>query len=205
MTVVRECRVRLDATCVRLPVDRYEWILDVDDEWKTEYIRDGSASFTHHFSDCDDDSEVITFQLTVHRGGSSDTATKSIRVPGDDLKVAPANPAMQFQSHLALPPLDGSSRARVLLNGSLARVVESSHPVEVRADAGSGSNRIEAFVVRATGASGHFRFDFSTERLRRGSLRVEHGSLLAMESNAIVFRLSGQAGEHVSFTFELDR
>jgi hypothetical protein len=199
--------VRLDATCINPPADQYDWVLDVGDEWDRERITDGSASFTHTFDDCDDDSENITFELTAFRDGSSSTASKTIRVPGedDDLKTPPAAASFQIRAHLQSPPFDGSSRARVLVNGALAGVVDSSQPVDLQARAVTGANRVEAFLTRGGNGAGQFRFGFEANSIPVHTVKAAAGNLLAVQSDAVVFQLTGQAGEQLSFTFELDR
>jgi hypothetical protein len=203
--VVGDCRVRLDATCINPPADQYDWILDVGDVWDRETIVDGPASFTHTFDDCDEDSENITFQLTATRDGSSSTASKTIRVPGeDDLRSLPAGGSFQIRAHLQVPPFDGSSRARVLVNGALAGMVESSQPADLRAEAAVGTNRVEVFLARGGDGSGQLRLGFEANPIPVHTVKATTGNLLAVQSDAVVFQLIGHAGEHLSFTFELN-
>lgn len=64
MSVLGACRVQVDATCVTLPVDRYEWLLDVSDKWRRIDIPDGPASFIQDWSgDCESQDETIQFRL----------------------------------------------------------------------------------------------------------------------------------------------
>jgi hypothetical protein len=197
--------VRLDATCISPPADQYDWVLDVGDEWDRESVTDGPASFTHTFDDCGEDSENITFQLTAFRDGSSSTASKTIRVPGeDDLKSLPEGGSFQIRAHLQLPPFDGSSRARVLVNGTVAGVVDSSQPTDLRARAVAGTNRVEVVLARGGDGSGQFRFGFEANPIPVHTIQATAGTLLAVQSDAIVFHLTGQAGEHLSFTFDLN-
>ena len=203
--MVGDCRVRLDATCINPSADQYDWVLDVGDEWDRETIVDGPASFTHTFDDCDDESENITFQLTAFRDGSSSTASKTIRVPGeDDLRSLPAGGSFQIRAHLQVPPFDGSSRARVLVNGALAGMVDSSQPVDLRARAVTGTNRVEAILTRGGHGSGQLRFGFEANPIPLHTVKTTTGNVLAVQSDALVFQLSGHPGEHLSFTFELN-
>ena len=68
----------------------------------------------------------------------------------------------------------------------------------------AGMRRVEAVVTRAGAGPGEWRFDFSREsRFVQGSLRAVQGNVLAVETSTIVFRVTGQAQERLSFTFEL--
>jgi hypothetical protein len=68
----------------------------------------------------------------------------------------------------------------------------------------SSLNRVEAQLVSADGRAGTWRFDLSpTARLEPGSIRVIAGSAERMTPDSVVFRLKGQPGERVAFTFRL--
>ena len=201
--VLGECQVRLDATCVNLPVDRYEWVLDQGNKWQVVNISNGAPSFVYTWGSCDDDDENIVFRLTVHRGPTSASAMKSRNVTGGDLR-SPASQPITLQTQLALPPFDGSARGRLIFEGAAARMVDSSHSAELSVPAAAGMRRVEAVVTRAGAGPGEWRFDFSREsRFVQGSLRAVQGNVLAVETSTIVFRVTGQAQERLSFTFEL--
>jgi hypothetical protein len=65
-----------------------------------------------------------------------------------------------------------------------------------------GENRIEARVLQGAGKPGTWRFELgTTSSLIPGSLRVLAGSVSELSGDAVVFRLSGRAGERVMFAF----
>jgi hypothetical protein len=69
----------------------------------------------------------------------------------------------------------------------------------------TGTNRVEAVLVRGAGRPGTWRFDFSGETtIRPGSLRVVAGTVVVITGDSLVFRLQGKPGERVVFTFEVD-
>jgi len=103
-----------------------------------------------------------------------------------------------WTSDLTLP--DG--RLQVVFNGSAA-----SFPGRGRshgmASLAEGENRVEAIVVEAAGKAGLWRFDLiSAQSVRAGSLRVIAGDVVSIASNSITFRLRGEPGERVVFTFQ---
>ena len=206
--ILGDCRVRLDATCVSLPVDRYEWVLDQDDKWQRVNIPNGSATFVYDWGgDCDDDDENIVFRLTVHRGASNDSSTKSAVVPGDDLRIAPGARSVpfSFQTQLAVPPVDGSAHGTLSLNGSPLQPIDSASPARRDGTGHDGRNQLDA-VVTDIPRGGYWRFDFSqASHFTTGSLRVLEGNLVSSGGSILVFQLSGASGERISFTFELTR
>jgi hypothetical protein len=198
--------VRLDATCVSLPVDRYEWELDTAGQWQYVYIANGAAVFDHTFSNCGESSKTISFTLTVYRGGSNSSAGKSITVPGNDLKVLSSESARALTaSGLLELSSEEKARARVSLDGaSLAPVLTDGQPVDLRSMVAPGVHSLSAIVSGGRGVPGMLRFDLgSTEGLATGSLRVEEGTVLVLGPTSVTFRLSGQPGERVRFDFEL--
>jgi hypothetical protein len=70
------------------------------------------------------------------------------------------------------------------------------------AAARKGENRVEARLQKADGQPGTWRFELAdSAALEPGSLGVLQGEPVLVTPNAIVFRLSGRAGETVMFTF----
>jgi hypothetical protein len=64
---------------------------------------------------------------------------------------------------------------------------------------------VEALIQRASGES-RWRFDFSlAPGFTVGSIDVLEGTILGLESKAVIFRLSGQAGERIRFAYRIDR
>ena len=201
--------MRVDASCVAGPVDRYDWILDVGNQWQRVDVPNGGTSFVQDWSgDCGESNKTIEFRLTVHRGADSDSSSKSIVVPGEDLQATPNERArrVRFESHLAVAPFDGSARGRIVINGTVSRIVDSSQPELVESPAVGGANRLVASLTRAASEPGQWRFDFRSDpSFVPGSLRVVHGSVVTLGAHAVVLRLSGEPGERIELTFELRR
>jgi hypothetical protein len=65
----------------------------------------------------------------------------------------------------------------------------------------SGDNRVEAQLVQAQGQAGLWRFELAGDRAVAGSLRVIAGQVALVTGDVVVFRLKGQPGERVVFTF----
>ena len=153
-------------------------------------------------SSCSDSDETIRFQLTVHRGVDSDTAIKSIVVPGNDLRTIPENvPRARFESHLDLP---GVARGRIVVNGTSGCIVDSSQPVVIDARAAAGVSTVVATVIEGSNEPGVWWFDFRNEpRFERGRLAIVRGDVLTVGPNVVVFRLNGRSGEGIEFTFQL--
>jgi Divergent InlB B-repeat domain len=110
----------------------------------------------------------------------------------------PSGPSLSWQSLLQAPGAQG----QVLFNGQQPAFAGPgiSHLTSL---ARAGENRVDA-RLQTGGNPGTWRFDLrTTESLEPGSLRVLEGEAALVLQDAIVFRLSGRAGEQLSFTFRL--
>lgn len=203
------CQVRVDATCIGPPADRYDWVLDVGDQWQRVVINDAAAVEVHTWSllQCPLlGGANLSFQLTATRGADSDTATKSAFINGRLLRaerqVRRALP-MTLETHLAVPAGDGTAHARILLDGRLLGEVDSSQPVRIRTEVASGTRTVEAVVAKPGEAPGTWRFAFGEGTFVAGSLRILSGTALSISPNAVVFRVAGEPKERFSFSFEI--
>ncbi len=201
VAVLGACRVPVDATCVVLPVDRYEWILDLTDRWRKVEFPDGPTTLTHTWGadDCDDDGETLRFRLKAHRADLTSTAHKNLFVPGDGLRASPAHDlSVRLRTHLALP---GRATGQVSVNATPVRLVDNVSPVEMRVPGRRGTNTLTAFVVATSGEPGTWRF--ALDPIVPGSVRIVSGNVLTREPDGVVFRLAGHVGERVELTFVL--
>jgi hypothetical protein len=67
-----------------------------------------------------------------------------------------------------------------------------------------GKNTIEAFSTSQREGERFWRFDFSgSQHFAPGSLKIELGQVLTSDASSVVFRMSGEAGERVKFTYQL--
>jgi len=97
--------------------------------------------------------------------------------------------------------VDGG-RLQVVVNGSA-----TSFPARGRAygvaSLVEGENRVEAVLVESAGRAGLWRFDLmSSQAVVPGSLRVIAGDVVSIASNSVTFRLRGESGERIVFTFQ---
>ena len=201
VAVLGKCKVRVDATCVALPVDRYEWILDLNSRWRKVEFPDGPVTVTHTWGagECGGGGETIRFRLKVRRGDESSTAHKNLFVPGDGLRATPADALfLRLRTRLSLP---GLSTGRVFVNTIPVRVIDNAAPVEMRARSRRGNNTLVAVVATASGQPGTWRF--ALDPIVPGSLRIVSGDILTQTPDSVVFRLAGHVGERVELTFVL--
>jgi len=134
---------------------------------------------------------------------NQDTETTTVTLLGQrTVDVVPVS----LQAHLLTLGLDPSDRGEVLAGGQ-AFVVDNGAPATLHFDVvGPGESVIEAFLVASSGRSGTWRFDLSgTGGFVPGSILVESGEVLTLESRAVVFRVSGVAGERSRFRFRVSR
>jgi uncharacterized repeat protein (TIGR02543 family) len=103
---------------------------------------------------------------------------------------------VRWTSQIDAPEAAGQT----FLNGGQAGEQRSGR-AEVRAEARAGSNHVEAVLTAARGA-GLWRFEFPDgQAMEPGSLLPLQGEVVSATGQAIVFRLKGQAGERVAFSF----
>lgn len=108
------------------------------------------------------------------------------------------------------PPITLAWSSEILVPGGAGRVVVNGTPsalhggrVQAHAPRLPGRNRIEAELLSGRSQPGVWRFRIEGG-LRGDSLRVERGSVAQHTGATLVFRLRGQAGERVAFSFEMD-
>ena len=91
----------------------------------------------------------------------------------------------------------------IILNGQPIAGLETSLPIHVPFVGTSGENTIEAWVTSPISGSLEWHFGFEgTASFVPGSLRAERGTLLALRSHEIAFRVAG-TGDVIRFAFEL--
>jgi PKD repeat protein len=102
--------------------------------------------------------------------------------------------------------LDASGAVgQVVVDGQLV-VAETGRRVQQPARNREGEVIVAGHLVRADGKPGTWRFEAQQgEAIEPGSLRVQQGDVALLTPTAIVFRLKGEAGERVSFSYRLRR
>jgi hypothetical protein len=115
----------------------------------------------------------------------------------NSLDAAPASRRLAWASLLEVEGAAG----QVVVNGEAASFAARGRSTAV-AMGRRGENRVEAQLVQAAGRAGVWRFDLgSTGSLSRGSIRVIAGEVALITPDAVVFRLKGQPGERIVFSF----
>jgi hypothetical protein len=112
---------------------------------------------------------------------------------------APTASTLSWTNQLEVP----GARTQVVLNGRSA-----SYPGPGRSmalgEGRRGENRVEAHLIEATGP-GLWSFQFLAGSLEPGSLQAVAGQVAEISNDAITFRLNGEPGEQVVFTFRPKR
>ena len=91
---------------------------------------------------------------------------------------------------------------QVLINGATTvlfnqGIYNATVPVQ------DGENRVQAQIMSSTGRPGTWRFSFpAVESFLRRSFRVIEGQAVDITEHSITFRLRGEPGEKVQFTFQ---
>ena len=145
-------------------------------------------------------------------GGDCTGATGNVcTLPMDADKTVHVDTFRLFQpdKQAAFAPLEWSTQlqvpdgeGQVVMNGSIASGVGAGITA-MTAGARTGTNRVEAVLVRGAGRPGTWRFDFSGQpSFRSGSLRVVAGTVSLVTADVLLFRVQGNPGERVVFTFE---
>jgi hypothetical protein len=109
---------------------------------------------------------------------------------------SPEQRPVTWVSQLDVP----GGRGQIVLNGSEA-LFPAAGRVPLSARPRAGDNRVEAQLVKAEGRAGLWRFELAAGSTVAGSLRVIAGEVALVTGDAVVFRLKGQPGERVVFTF----
>jgi len=85
-------------------------------------------------------------------------------------------------------------------------VAESGRRAQQMARSREGDAVVAATLIKADGKPGTWRFEaLPGESIEPGSLRVLQGDVALLTPTAVVFRLKGNAGERVSFSYRLRR
>jgi hypothetical protein len=151
-------------------------------------------------------SSPSTCNLVLPPGGATVTVFFN-NTPPISLTAAPPSSdegsqvAVAWRHQLDVPGATG----QVVLNGATT-VASGPGLNSARAAGRAGENRIEGRLTAAAGRAGTWRFELGgTMRLEPGSIRLLAGEPVVVTGDAVVFRLRGQPGEHVMFTFRLKR
>jgi len=116
---------------------------------------------------------------------------------------SPRRVTTRFTSHLALPPGDGGTKARVTLNGARTDVTDNAEPFTHQVMGRTGDNTVEASILGNPHEDGVWRFDFrNAPGFEASSFVVESGQLVSQQPRQIVFRV-GPGARRVRFRYRL--
>ncbi len=139
-------------------------------------------------------SNNVATETTVLRRPSPVTAA---RFP------APRETTVRFLSTLSSPRGDGSTSGTVRVGDGAGDTVNDTGTFQHRSRSSSEPIVVEATLQRASGES-RWRFDFSPDsRFAPGSIEVQEGQVLARDASTITFRLAGQPGDRIRFSYRL--
>ena len=94
---------------------------------------------------------------------------------------------------------------QVVMDGQLI-VAETGQRIEHASRSREGEVVVSANLVRAEGKPGTWRFEAQQgEAIEAGSLRVQQGDVQLLTATSVVFRLKGEAGERVAFSYRIRR
>jgi hypothetical protein len=92
-------------------------------------------------------------------------------------------------------------RLQVIVNGTSASYPEAGRAYGMAALV-DGPNHVEATLVDGKGKAGLWRFEFLSSQAVAGSLRVVAGDVVTLGATSVTFRLGGNPGERIAFTFD---
>ncbi|GMR23678.1 MAG: hypothetical protein BMS9Abin37_2130 [Acidobacteriota bacterium] len=109
-----------------------------------------------------------------------------------------------FTSELEFPEGSEAPRAQLSINDAGSVTTTATQRLRIRAR--GGENFVEGRLLAEASGPGRWRFDFNgTASFVAGSLRVDSGQVLAVDSHSVVFRVTGKPGPFVRFRFRLGK
>jgi hypothetical protein len=209
-TKLNSCVWQFDASCATGPIVQYNWAIDpsgIMPAPRPPVSQSGQVVTVDWnpptYGGCSG-APLISVQLTVvGSSGQTDSKGQGVNI---DLKASVERGEIRtsFSSFLAITPFDGTSHGFIVVNGARVDQTSNSAPARHVFPGLAGKNTIEAQTVAESRGEVFWRFDFSAaEHFLPGSIQAEAGTVAWRDGRAIVFRLTGMAGERVKFTFEL--
>ncbi len=132
-------------------------------------------------------------------GGTTTSAPGLVLAEGCGLRstARPQAPGVLWSSDLGME----GARLQMIVNGEPPSLVEHGRTAGMSRVV-DGENRIEAVLVETAGRAGTWTIELSdAESIQAGSIRVVAGEVESIGATAVTFRLKGEAGERVVFTF----
>jgi hypothetical protein len=166
---------------------------------------DFGSSFDKWSGDCSGTSKKCTLTMNGNKDVTARFSLLGLLSADDDGSAGPGAagrravaPSFGWLIQLDVPEAVG----QVALNGQAIRVARGASPAQLTAR--SGDNLVEGQLVEGTGEPGTWRFEAQEgEAIQPGSLRVMRGDVVVVTQSAVVFRLKGQPGEQVAFSYRV--
>jgi hypothetical protein len=202
------CKVNFDASCSSGDIVSYTWRFQDNPpatvsgpsetasyDWSSDPACGGPFTRLVRLTVTASDNKTAQMQSNINPNGPGLTAT--LRPSLNELQSS-------FTSHLMFPPSQGRLESHVNINGAQLDVTDNSAPHTHRTNGKRDRNTVEGYLTSPSTLAVFWRFDFAaSENFNPGSIRVEAGVVAAQETHSIVFRLSGDPGERVKFTYRL--
>lgn len=166
---------------------------------------DFGSSFDKWSGDCSGTSKECTLTMNGNKDVTARFSLLGLLSADDDAFAVPGAsgrsaiaPSFGWLIQLDVPEAVG----QVALNGQAMRVARGASPAQLTARA--DDNLVEGQLVEGAGEPGTWRFEAQEgEAIHPGSLRVMRGDVVVVTQSAVVFRLKGQPGEQVAFSYRV--
>jgi len=156
---------------------------------------DALSSFAGWGGDCSGKGATCTLRMDADR-----SVTASFALLGIGASEPAAVPySLVWAVQLDVP--DGVGQ--VVFGGQAVQVTRGVS--WAAATARAGDNEVEAELIEARDHPGIWRFEAADGAIEPGSLRVSYGDVALVTPTAVTFRMKGQRGEKVAFTYRLRR
>ena len=204
------CDTAYDASCSKGDIVRYEWLLDTTNVSGSGPVVGSGIRVTKDWfgtTACSFGGPVpIDVRLTVFDAdGRSATIQRNTLVTYlTSLHHRQGAVSTSFSSYLGVPPFDGSASGQVSHNQQRVDIVNNQTPARHGIEGRLGTNSVEAYTTSPLSSPGYWRFDFrGAENFVARSIRVVSGQVLSQDDYTVVFRVSGEPGERIRFTYQL--
>jgi hypothetical protein len=157
----------------------------------------GEGRFVSHLYTAPD---LYGVTLTVtNEDGRQDRTTQFVVV---ERRSASTPPEVSFTTELELP---AGTSGQIALNEAQTVSTVAPAPQRHRARGRSGENVVEARLLSEAAEPGQWRFDFrGSSKFVPGSLRVDSGEVLTLDTESVVFRVTGKPGPPIRFRFRIE-
>jgi hypothetical protein len=201
------CRVKFDAQCSTGEIAAYAWEIDTEGVVGGPFLRIIPAEvYVHDFENCA--GETIQTRLRVtDLEGRHDEITHSVTLPNSSSPPGTkshSGASVSVSSQMQFRPTEQTFRGFVIFNGFQRDDVEGSAEFRHVFMGREGENQIEARVASELHGELLWRFDFSgSEYFLPGTIQVVEGQVSSRSGYAVVFRLRGEPGETLRFSYRL--